>query len=70
LEWVLERLKEDRVRDASRTGPVNDGKPIWGGLPIRIPERPMQFSSSSAYTNAEAEIKESPTSAPPSTNEK
>lgn len=28
LEWVLERLKENRVRDASRTGPVNDGKPI------------------------------------------
>ena len=38
LDWVIQRLKEDETRP-----PVDLTSPIWGGLPITIPERPMQF---------------------------
>ncbi|OCK98428.1 ankyrin [Cenococcum geophilum 1.58] len=39
FEWVMERLQENRSKP--QTGPSTE--PVWGSLPITIPERPMQF---------------------------
>lgn len=38
LDWVIQRLKENETRSS-----IDSMDPYWGGLPITIPERPMQF---------------------------
>ncbi|KAH8674642.1 hypothetical protein BGZ60DRAFT_373143 [Tricladium varicosporioides] len=50
LEWVLERLKENRSPEARAKAEelMNSRVPVWGDLPIRVPERPMQFSGDKA----------------------
>jgi ankyrin repeat protein len=40
LDWVLARLKENAERP-----PIEQTTPIWGGMPITIPDRPMQFEA-------------------------
>lgn len=42
LDWVIERLKETRNPERQRN--VESTTPNWGGFPINLPERPMQFS--------------------------
>jgi ankyrin repeat protein len=42
LDWVMQRLQEDRTRKREEQEQANV-IPNWGGLPIRIPGRPMQF---------------------------
>lgn len=39
VDWVMARLKEEREKPPATESDI----PIWGGLPIRIPEKPMQF---------------------------
>ncbi|ERF77249.1 hypothetical protein EPUS_05818 [Endocarpon pusillum Z07020] len=39
-DWVLARLQENAERP-----PVDHTTPMWGGMPISIPERPMQFEA-------------------------
>jgi hypothetical protein len=39
FEWVMERLLENISKP--QTEPST--RPVWGGLPITIPESPMQF---------------------------
>ena len=56
LEWVLQRLRENRSSEgqARQADTTNAGVPNWGGLPIRVPDRPMQFSVTSS-TQADVE---------------
>ena len=45
VDWVMQRLKEDRSAEARQRQANAGATPSWGGLPIRVPERPMQFMS-------------------------
>jgi ankyrin repeat protein len=47
LDWVMQRLAEDRSADrqASDKTLMESGKPVWGDLPIEVPDKPMQFSA-------------------------
>jgi ankyrin repeat protein len=38
LDWVMSRLKENAEKS-----PVDQSTPMWGGMPITIPDHPMQF---------------------------
>lgn len=39
VDWVIARLKEKRDEPPA----IESEVPVWGNLPIRIPENPMQF---------------------------
>ena len=39
VDWVIARLKERRDKPPA----IESDVPVWGNLPIRIPENPMQF---------------------------
>jgi ankyrin repeat protein len=56
-EWVTERLWESKspevVKKAAET--MASTTPVWGGLPITVPERPMQLSRKETSGNAKTE---------------
>ena len=55
VEWVIARLNERRDSPS-----LDDSeKPSWGGLPISIPERPMQFERLRILAKQEKKNKES-----------
>ena len=49
LDWVMQRLQENQARRAANQQGQQqpNSTPVWSGLPIRIPERPMQFHRAS-----------------------